>query len=464
MRERKFVVIVLLAFAVSGLTADIAHIAMWVGFLFAAYSAIANDSIQTIGTFIASNRGRPWWQLWMFIGGVFLLTVTFSWLTYGGPVVVNISGIPEPAADVDQPQAVLRVEYGEDQFQEIRLELVNGAQKSTESLGADISEKPEITRVVVGRPVSEGNASTAEAASFDIIAEGKATNAGHTEWTLIGVDGINHGSISIDLDHAGDVSYARLSSKGFETSPKSFHFLQLAAPLFLIILTRLRMPVSTTFLLLSVFAASGSTIGAVTLKSISGYLIAFVCAILLWGLLGPWMKRQFTGTAHPAWRVAQWITTGLLWSVWLQQDAANIAVFLPRTLTLWQFVAFASVIFLGLGLLFRMGGEKIQEVVDEKSDVVDVRPATIIDLLYSIILYVFKFSSKVPMSTTWVFVGLLAGREIAMAARGANTDGRTSKEAIRLAIRDLVYVTIGFAISLLLAAAINPAVADALFG
>ncbi len=223
------------------------------------------------------------------------------------------------------------------------------------------------------------------------------------------------------------------------------------------------MPVSTTFLLLSVFAASGKSIGAVTMKSISGYFIAFICAVILWGTLGPWMKQRFTGEAHPAWRIVQWITTGLLWSVWLQQDAANIAVFLPRTLTLTQFIAFASVIFFGLGLLFRMGGEKIQEVVDEKSDVFDVRPATIIDLLYSVILYIFKFASKVPMSTTWVFVGLLAGREISMAARGANTDGRTVTAALRLAGRDLLFVTIGFIISLLLAAAINPAAANALF-
>ena len=38
-----------------------------------------------------------------------------------------------------------------------------------------------------------------------------------------------------------------------------------------------------------------------------------------------------------------------------------------------------------------------------------------VDGVYFIILLVFKEWSKIPMSTTWVFVGLLAGREIAMA-------------------------------------------------
>ncbi len=30
------------------------------------------------------------------------------------------------------------------------------------------------------------------------------------------------------------------------------------------------------------------------------------------------------------WRVAQWLTTGWLWSTWLKHDLANIMIFLPR--------------------------------------------------------------------------------------------------------------------------------------
>ena len=42
--------------------------------------AVANDSIQTLGTFIASNQDKKWWVLWLFIGGVFLATHSYSWL------------------------------------------------------------------------------------------------------------------------------------------------------------------------------------------------------------------------------------------------------------------------------------------------------------------------------------------------------------------------------------------------
>ena len=63
------------------------EIAMWFAFFLAAYSAIANDSIQTIGTFISSNKKKVrWYYLWLFMGGIFVCTVSYSWLTYGGDI------------------------------------------------------------------------------------------------------------------------------------------------------------------------------------------------------------------------------------------------------------------------------------------------------------------------------------------------------------------------------------------
>ena len=341
-QERGFLIMLGTAFFLVGATYQTPHIAMWIGFAFADYAAVSNDSIQTLGTFLSSNRDKPWWLLWMFVGGIFLVTMTYGWMT-----------------------------------------------------------------------------------------------------------------------HAGDVSYGRLEKFA---QPHTFTFLQIAAPLFLIIITRLRMPVSTTFLLLSCFATSGKSIGAVLSKSLSGYVIAFVCAIVLWSVFGRLMQRKFTGEAHPAWRAFQWLTTGVLWSVWLMQDAANTAVFLPRTLNGFEYMAFAGVIFLGLGVLLRKGGDKIQEVVDEKSDVVDVRAASMIDLLYAVVLIVFKISSKIPMSTTWVFLGLLAGREIGMALTRSNNSGNGFGHAWKLMRRDVGYAAAGLLVSLILAAATNEVVRDALLG
>ena len=49
--------------------------AAWFGFLISAYSVIANDSIQTIGTFLSSNKQYRWWLLWLYISFIFFLTL-----------------------------------------------------------------------------------------------------------------------------------------------------------------------------------------------------------------------------------------------------------------------------------------------------------------------------------------------------------------------------------------------------
>jgi len=344
-RERIFLSLIGVTFLISFFTYDTPQIAMWVGFALAGYSAIANDSIQTIGTFIASNQDKKWWMLWLFIGGIFLATVYYSWSVY-----------------------------------------------------------------------------------------------------------------------SGDVSSQRLTAKGFSKAPESFAFLQVAAPVFLLILTRLRMPVSTTFLLLSSFASKSGAIGSVMFKSVSGYFLAFTVAIVVWMLLAGIIRKHMVGKAHPAWTVAQWVTSGSLWSVWLMQDAANIAVYLPRQLDATQFIVFAAYIFIGLGLLFYLKGDRIQGVVNEKSAVTDVRSATLIDFVYAIILYYFKIVSAIPMSTTWVFIGLLGGREVAMSLTDAKANGKPLKDSLKLIGKDVLYATIGLIVSILIAVSVNPTIQAEILG
>ncbi len=338
-KERTFFRLIAFCLFCSAIFYPYPAIAMWIGFIFAAYSAIANDSIQTIGTFIASNEDRKWWHLWLFIGTIFLLVSFYSWY------------------------------------------------------------------------------------QFD-----------------------------------GDVSYQRLSSKGFSESPTSFHFLQLISPLILLIITRLRMPVSTTFMLLSVFSSDTQAILSVTQKSLSGYFVAFIAAMIVWYVLSKFIARLVKGEPHPYWRVAQWVISGSLWAVWIMQDAANIAIFLNRQLTIWEYVAFAGFIFFGIGLLFYLRGDKIQDIVKEKSSVTDVRSASIIDLVYACILFYFKEVSTMPMSTTWVFLGLLGGREIAMQLTPHAETNRSMKKTIGLVVRDAGYAFIGLAISMALAIGINPTI------
>ncbi len=88
---------------------------------------------------------------------------------------------------------------------------------------------------------------------------------------------------------------------------------------------------------------------------------------------------------------------------------ANIAVFLPRQLDLSLMFMISAIFVGGLWFMFREGGGKIQKIVLEKHNTRYVRSATIIDAVYWIILFFFKELNDIPMSTTWVFVGMLAG-------------------------------------------------------
>ena len=66
--NKQFLLMVCFLLSISLIFYQQPHIAMWIGFAIAGYSAIADDSIQTIGTFLSSNKHRSWWVLWIYIG------------------------------------------------------------------------------------------------------------------------------------------------------------------------------------------------------------------------------------------------------------------------------------------------------------------------------------------------------------------------------------------------------------
>ena len=149
-----------------------------------------------------------------------------------------------------------------------------------------------------------------------------------------------------------------------------------------------------------------------------GYAVAAVAAYVAYLLITRIVdeKRDPVKEEHkPYWRVAQWITTAFLWFTWLSHDMANIAVYLPRSVPFDMMLMVSAVFVIGLAFMFREGGGKIQKIVIEKHNTRYVRSATLIDLFYWLVLWFFKELNDIPMSTTWVFVGLLCGRELAMA-------------------------------------------------
>ena len=201
-------------------------------------------------------------------------------------------------------------------------------------------------------------------------------------------------------------------------------------------LTRFGLPVSTTFLILTFFAPKN--LASMVTKSLLGYGLALAVGLITFKLVKNYLAHQKSKTVvDPWWVPLQWITTAFLWSQWLIQDLANIFVYVPRQVP-FSFLLFAITVFVVLlaVILYQRGGA-IQKIVDTKTGVTDIRAATIIDFMYALILLVFKEWSNIPMSTTWVFLGLLAGREFAMSmifdeVNKHRTSRNVSKDAMKL--------------------------------
>ena len=52
-----------------------------IGFLFAGYAVIANDSLQTLGTWINSNREVKWYYQWMFASTILAGVIFYGHFT-----------------------------------------------------------------------------------------------------------------------------------------------------------------------------------------------------------------------------------------------------------------------------------------------------------------------------------------------------------------------------------------------
>ena len=108
--------------------------------------------------------------------------------------------------------------------------------------------------------------------------------------------------------------------------------------------------------------------------------------------------------------------------------------------------------------MFYLRGDRIQKVVSEKSRVSDVRAATLIDLSYALILIYKLFISTVPMSTTWVFLGLIGGREIAINLARVKKGKKHKNKALKMIAKDFSFAAIGLIISVILASTVNEAI------
>jgi hypothetical protein len=266
----------------------------WVGATLCIFSAMANDSVQTLGTFLSSNSKTSWWKLFIFVGVLYSITMISGW------IVTN-----------------------------------------------------------------------------------------------------------------GRLDFMRLKSIDYTPEHTIFHFL---APVILIVLTYNKIAVSSTFLILSVFAPQ-STVGAMLLKTFIGYFVGLFFSYILWSfLINKTGQKLFTEPKKKkSWKILQWISSAVLWIAWLTNNSGNMVVFLPRVFSVYGLCLYLVIGLAMLAFVIYNRGGPIQEMVDTKCGMDSLKTTSVTNFLYAFIIMGVASLSPIPMATTWIFIGILAGQEMSMA-------------------------------------------------
>ena len=262
----------------------------------------------------------------------------------------------------------------------------------------------------------------------------------------------------------GDPTWGRLEHFPL---PETFTWVYVLPPLAVLALTAWGAPVSTSFLVLTSFVPN--TIGKLLQSSLSGYVLAFGLGWTVWWL-GMWMLERwvFRRTRdhkefNVIWYGLQWCSTGFLWSMWMVQDLANIFVYLPRSLGMLPMVLCTVILCIGLCLLVVIGGGPIQGVLNSKTNMADLRSATVIDFTFGFCLLIKAGLSSFPLSTTWVFLGLIGGREVALRFKEKSLDevftNRNGGELHQIIGNDIGKASVGVLVSVLFALGLQPLIA-----
>lgn len=265
----------------------------------------------------------------------------------------------------------------------------------------------------------------------------------------------------------GDPAWGRLQTFAPLTD---LRWIDLLPSLSVLLLTQWGAPVSTSFLVLT--AVDPASLQPLLRHSLAGYGLGLAVGLLAWGVL---LWRLETTPADPLpepvdadtpsaaaaespgpasvpfWLALQWITTGWLWSQWLVQDLANIYVYLPRRLGPGAMAGSLAVLLVGLALLMAENGGAIQQRLTSKTNSGDPRSTALLAGIYGLVLFVMGRISTYPLSTTWAFLGLLAGRELALLRRG----NRNLRSTLASPAQDLLRASLGLGISLAVALAVR---------
>ena len=338
-------------------------------FSLAAYAVIWNDAVQTLMTYLHSNSDVPWKYLYGWVAAVLLWVIWYGFLTNGWDITYGrLDAKGYTGINVEWYIVIFPLIL-------VFLTRFRGIPVSTSLLILSIFASELLFQKIVMK--SALGYLVAFIASFAM-------------WCIV----------ECTLKKTAE----KVKNKGLNFAAMLFQS-AVGAAVIMVGLAYVVIPfVMQMFPALEIPAVSNFQLGLYS---------AVVFLFVLW-LLYERKADDSVSRASTFWRIAQTFTTALLFSTWLMHDMVNIAVFLPGTLTIEVMLLISFIFLLGLAYTFRIKGWPVWNIVTKKTSTNEIVAATMIDLVYFVVLLIFKEWSNIPMSTTWVFVWLLAGRQLAI--------------------------------------------------
>lgn len=375
-------------------------------FLLAAWAVIGNDALQTLGPFLAANRGRtPRWLQLLFLCGVLCAVLLLGWMQRDGDASWGrLAGFPLP------PQLGWRVLLAP-----LAVLLLTrwGAPVSTTFLVLTAFRPANLPALLRQSLLGYGLALVVGASAYGAaVLWPRQPGATQEPADPRQPD---------DTRQVGDTQQEASGSEGRADAP--------APP----------------------------SAGLTSEPPAPAFTVTFCSEAAPPALMAPAAGAPLQSSAVPAAAAGalalQWAATGWLWGQWLIQDLANLYVFLPRHLPPPLMALSLAVLCAAVALLLAENGGAIQEILRRKTALRDAGATTTLSLVYGLVLAGLAAISPQPLSTTWVFLGLLAGRELALQL------GPRARPALVVARdlgRDLALAALGLAVSLAVALAVHP--------
>jgi hypothetical protein len=448
------------------------EIGIWamIGFAFAAYAVVGNDALQTLGTFINSNQKLHWFWLFLFAAFILVFTFYYGWFINDGDPswgrLANAKKYP-----VFEPQWYHALPP-------LALVFLTrfGVPVSTSFMVLTIfATIGGLTSMLQKSLIGYGLAFTVGAFLYVVLSRSlekffrEHEPGARAPWGLATIMGFVIGfaiyfippiiTSQLNID---PVSYKLNTCLVFPVVGFIFDLIASMA----VIKFKGRLPSALVSLLVAGLVSGVAywtmpemaeidlgfgpigPLGMVASFGLSFFVILYLVA------------SKISSGKIVYWVMLQWVTTAYLWGIWLIQDFANIFVFLPREITLAEGTTALAVIIVLLAYTFAKKGGPVQRILKSKTAVTDIRSATVIDFTYASLLFFFKEVSDIPMSTTWVFLGLIAGREYAFAL---TTQLVSFVKTVHMTLGDLSKAYIGLVISIDLARGL-PAISKAVSG